>query len=127
MQRHPLKAGEAVAVVGSFYREKTAYLQSCGFNKEHIWLDPGIGFGKSDAANIQLLAHVHEKAAEYQLVVGISRKSFLGRILEIDDPVDRDAPSKMLELGLMIAGVRAIRTHDVRRLSQLRRLMKGEN
>ena len=64
-----------------------------------------------------------EKAKKLPLLVGISRKSFMGRLLNIDNPLDRDAPSKMLEISLMMSGVKIIRTHEVKSLSNMRDLI----
>jgi dihydropteroate synthase len=60
---------------------------------------------------------------DYEIVLGISRKSFIGRLLGITDPKERDDPSKMLELSFLLAGVRGVRTHDVARLKKLRDLV----
>lgn len=122
MQKSPLSSGSALIEVNNFYKNTQKKLTDIGFNKEKIWLDPGIGFGKSDAANIQLLADSIQKARNYNLVMGISRKSFMGRLLDIKDPTGRDAPTKMLELSFIFAGVKVIRTHDVSRLYRLREL-----
>ena len=127
MQQQPLTAAAAVTEVEAFYERTRNALLETGFRPENIWLDPGIGFGKSDAANIRLLDQATRLAGQYQLVIGISRKSFLGRALGIPQPVDRDPPSKTLEMALMFAGVRAIRTHDVAHLAGLRRLWLDES
>ena len=59
-----------------------------------MFLDPGIGFGKDDSANLSLISKSMEEANNLPLLVGISRKSFLGRLLGIDDPLDRDPPQR---------------------------------
>jgi dihydropteroate synthase len=123
MQRDPLDGNEAIDHVHKFFEKATDRLRSAGFTDEKIWLDPGIGFGKTDQGNIRLLKYTMLHAQNYQLVVGISRKSFIGRLLGVEDPVQRDQPSKMLELGLMLAGVKVIRTHNVKMLSQIRTLI----
>ncbi|MBF0440933.1 MAG: dihydropteroate synthase [Oligoflexales bacterium] len=122
MQVDPLNVPDAVGEVDLFYREKSVYLASCGFPEDRIWLDPGIGFGKTDAANLNLIKHAYDNSSNYNIVVGVSRKGFIGRILDINDPASRDGPSKALEAGLMFAGVRAVRTHDVRGLNRFREL-----
>ncbi len=124
MQITPLDGPEALRAVDAFYRQTHARLKSFGFCDERIWLDPGIGFGKTDRANLWLFKQALQLVPHYEIVLGISRKSFMGRILEIDDPRDRDPASKMLELSGLFAGVRAIRTHDVRRLKKLLNLLQ---
>lgn len=123
MQRDPLDAPLALESVAKFYEETQVVLQRAGFAKEQIWLDPGIGFGKTDRANLLLIKQSMEWATRLPLVLGVSRKSFIGRLLHIDEAKDRDAPSKMLELSLILAGVKAIRTHDVLHLKTLRDLV----
>jgi dihydropteroate synthase len=121
MHRDPLDAEEALRDVAAFYDKTQQNLIAAGFPKERIWLDPGVGFGKTDRANVQVIGQA--LAAPYEIVLGISRKSFIGRLLGITDPQERDAPSKMLELSFLLAGVRGVRTHDVARLKKLRDLL----
>lgn len=123
MQIEPLEADAALQAVHSFYERTTQKLQGLGFASERIWLDPGIGFGKTDQANLYLIRDSLEKAKSLSLVLGISRKSFLGRLLGIEKAADRDSASKMLELNFLFAGVHAIRTHEVKSLRQLRDLL----
>ena len=123
MQESPLDHEEALLAVADFYKSTMERLLGLGFAPSKVWLDPGIGFGKTDKANIKLLSQAVSLADTYSLVIGISRKSFIGRILKINDPVSRDKPSKMLELGLMMQGVKAIRTHHVESLYHLRELL----
>lgn len=120
MQNQPLEPREALAAVDNFFARADATLRIAGFASANIWLDPGIGFGKNDLANFHLLGQISKWTAQgYQIAVGISRKGFLGRALEIPQPSDRDAASKMLELGLAWQGAKLLRTHDVRRLKRV--------
>jgi dihydropteroate synthase len=80
---------------------------------DRVVLDPGIGFGKTVRHNFELLARLEElKSLGRPLLIGVSRKSFLGRTLDL--PVDR-----RLEGGLaagavaVFLGARIVRTHDV--------------
>jgi len=123
MQQLPLSGDEALKSVDCFFTQTEDRLLRAGFPKAAIWLDPGIGFGKTDSANLRLLKYCLSISGRYSLVLGISRKSFIGRLLGIESPIDRDGPSKMLELGLMLAGIRVIRTHDVKNLNNIRSLL----
>jgi dihydropteroate synthase len=123
MQQQALDGPTALSEISRFYRETRERLLRAGFKWENIWLDPGIGFGKSDQANLQLIRQAIGRAQDEPVVLGISRKSFLGRLLDLEIPETRDAPSKMLELAFLMAGVQAIRTHDVRRLKRIRDLL----
>jgi dihydropteroate synthase len=123
MHKDPLDAAEALRAVAVFYEEAQQELRNAGFTKDRIWLDPGVGFGKTDRANVQVIGQALAESVNYEIVLGVSRKSFIGRLLGITDPKERDAPSKMLELSFLLAGVRGIRTHDVARLRKLRDLV----
>ena len=123
MQEKPLSGHEAVEKVDKFFAETKAKLLDFGFSSQRVYLDPGVGFGKDDAANFLLLKRAREFAEDYQLLYGISRKSFIGRWLDIDDAKERDLPSKGLEAHLIMSGVHIIRTHDVKALVYLRKFL----
>lgn len=93
-------------------------LESRGLPAERIFLDPGIGFGKAHVHNLQLLKSLPQwVAGQYPVLLGVSRKSFLGRILSGTDqpaPVsEREEGTLALHAYARLVGVQAIRTHDV--------------
>ena len=126
MQDNPLSSTAALTSVLKFFDERMNVATAAGFSADRIWLDPGIGFGKTDAANLRLIAEIANWSKTRQIAVGISRKSFIGRTLNISSPRDRDPPSKMLELGLAMQGAKLIRTHDVKRLRAIADLLRGD-
>lgn len=72
---------DVVAEVHDWLRERAAAAVTAGIPLQQVWLDPGIGFGKDDAGNLALLAALPELAAAgHPVVVGPSRKSFIGRL-----------------------------------------------
>ncbi|NOZ79332.1 MAG: dihydropteroate synthase [Acidobacteria bacterium] len=72
---------DVVAEVHAFLRDRAQAAAAAGIDAAHIWLDPGIGFGKDDAGNLALLASLVDLGAiGYPVVVGPSRKSFIGRL-----------------------------------------------
>ena len=86
-----------------------------------VWIDPGIGFGKTREHNLALLAHLDQLVATgWPVVVGTSRKGFLGRLLAASDGVAEVPADDRLEGSLatatwaMAQGVRMVRAHDVR-------------
>ena len=123
MQNNPMTGSSAAEIVFEKLKNDHEKLLSLGFDADDVFLDPGIGFGKDDSANLSLISKSMEEANNLPLLVGISRKSFLGRLLGIDDPLDRDPPSKTLELSLLMSGVKIIRTHEVKRLANMRTLL----
>lgn len=123
MQTNPLKGAAAVEEVKKYFAKAEAELLASGFTKERIWFDPGIGFGKNDAANFALLRELRNFSQCYNVCIGISRKGFLGRLFEIEDPCGRDQVSKAMELGLWFAGASMIRTHVPFQIDRVRRLL----
>ena len=90
-----------------------------GIKREHLVLDPGFGFGKSFEGNYPLLKHFEEfHDLRYPLLVGVSRKSFVGRALAragTDAAVEeRGIGTVAMETALILKGAHIVRTHDVR-------------
>src|SRR5918998_6606332 len=80
MQQDP-RYDDVVSDVKAFLEERLAFAVGEGVPEEHVWLDPGIGFGKTVDHNLELLARLDELVAIGRpLVIGTSRKSFLGRL-----------------------------------------------
>jgi dihydropteroate synthase len=86
-----------------------------GIPCERIWIDPGIGFGKRLEHNLQLLRHLPElKSLGYPVLVGTSRKSFIGQLLGGLPPEER-LEGTLATLVLAIAwGADVVRVHDVK-------------
>ncbi len=105
---------DVVAEVKAFLEERLAFAVKEGIAEERVLLDPGIGFGKTLEHNLQLLRRLHELAALGRpLVVGTSRKSFLGRILAGAAPGER-LPGTIATCVLAYErGARVLRVHDV--------------
>ena len=114
MQVAPM-AGDVVAPVMNFLRERAAALTSAGVDAARIVLDPGIGFGKTVAQNFSLLARQDELLAlGLPLLAGWSRKSSLGAVSGRDHPADRVSASVAAALLAVERGARVVRVHDVR-------------
>lgn len=113
MQQLP-KYKDVVREVKEFLMERVAVCEDAGIARTQILLDPGFGFGKTDAHNLALLRSLDELSRDsgLPLLVGVSRKSMIGRLL--DRPVaDRLAGSLALALAAVAGGARLIRAHDV--------------
>jgi dihydropteroate synthase len=119
MQLTPLGPRSAKNRVSSYFENCLEELLKSGFRPEKIFLDPGIGFGKSDAANLTLLANTHHWAKTFNLAIGVSRKGFIGRLFGGESKKDRDALSKAIETSAVFSGAKMIRTHDVRGLAKI--------
>lgn len=113
MQLNP-RYGNVVNEVKDFLLERAAVVERGGVKKENIYLDPGFGFGKTLEHNLALLRHLDELvAAGYPVLVGMSRKSMVGALL--DTPVDdRVFGSVTLAAIAAMKGAAIIRVHDVK-------------
>lgn len=112
MQESPHYA-DVVRDVGDFFAERLVRLARHGVSPEQVALDVGIGFGKSLEHNLDLLAHVGSyRRFARPLLLGVSRKSFLGK-LSGAEVADRLPASLACAVYAVQAGVHVIRTHDV--------------
>lgn len=79
--QHDTRYADVVAEVAEFLAGRAARARAAGIPGERVWLDPGIGFGKDTDGNLRLLAHLPDLAAlGHPVVVGASRKSFIGSL-----------------------------------------------
>ena len=116
---HPVYE-DVVADVLAFFERQVAYAEEQGVRREQIWLDPGLGFGKTAAHNLELLRRLPElKALGLPLVVGASRKKFLGKILGTDDPDDRKEGTAATVALSIAYGAAMVRVHDVREMARV--------
>nr|MBF0220989.1 dihydropteroate synthase [Desulfobulbaceae bacterium] len=99
----------------SFFKERIDWLENQGISKDRIVIDPGIGFGKTLAHNLLILNRVNDYSIfGCPVLIGHSRKSFIGKILE-DDSADRDSPTAILSGILAAKHVSILRVHDVKK------------
>jgi dihydropteroate synthase len=109
--------------IKQFLRERVEFAVSAGIAVERIIVDPGIGFGKRTEDNLAILRGV---AAFTELgrpvLIGASRKRFLGELLGLNDPEARDAASIACALIAALQGAAIVRVHDVRGTCEALRL-----
>jgi dihydropteroate synthase len=112
MQERP-HYDDVVAEVSSWLRERVDVAVAAGVDRERICVDPGIGFGKTLEHNLALLVNLPalEAATGAPVLVGVSRKSFLGRILG-DAGRDRTAATLAADLDAAARGAWMLRVHD---------------
>ncbi|MBK9138120.1 MAG: dihydropteroate synthase [Verrucomicrobia bacterium] len=112
MQREP-RYGDVVAEVRAFFRDRLDRLAAAGVRPEQVVLDPGIGFGKTLEHNLELLANLASfKNLMRPMLLGASRKSFLGALLGVE--IEARLPGSLACAAWAAqAGVELIRTHDV--------------
>lgn len=119
MQDEP-RYDDVVAEVEAFLLARAAAAMAAGVAREKIWLDPGIGFGKTLAHNLTLLAALPRFVAlGYPILLGASRKRFIAGVdPSADQATDRLGGSLAAHLAGAAAGVAAVRVHDARETVQ---------
>ena len=121
MQQAP-RYGDVVAEVRDFLVARAEQARAAGV--EEVWIDPGIGFGKSAAHNLTLLRCISELVATgLPVLVGTSRKGFLGSLAGGAAVDDRLEPSLATAVWAMAEGVAGVRVHDVRPTVQAVRIV----
>ncbi len=104
---------EVITEVRDFLVERAGACERRGISRSQIYIDPGFGFGKTLEHNLELLANLGALAAtNYAVMVGLSRKSMIGALLD-RSVEDRVHGSVALALMAYLNGARLIRTHDV--------------
>jgi len=117
MQDHPAY-GDVVAEVKAFLVERLELATAAGIAEQRVWLDPGIGFGKTAEHNLELLRRLGElRELGRPLVIGTSRKSFLGRV--DGSPAGERLGGTIASTVLAAAeGADVLRVHDVAEVGQ---------
>ncbi len=118
MQKNPTYQ-DVVVEVRDFLLERAAYANSEGIDSNNIWIDPGFGFGKTVEHNLELLRNLEAFVETgYKVLIGVSRKSFLGRLANPNgDPLpieERLEATLVAHVIAQKAGVACIRAHDVK-------------
>jgi dihydropteroate synthase len=106
--------GNVVEDVRSFLLERAASCQAAGVQPERIALDPGIGFGKSVQQELELIAGTSRFGdTGHPVLIGCSRKSFIGKLTGIEKAADRDPASAWLAAEAVRRGADIVRVHNV--------------
>jgi len=114
MQKAP-RYDDVVREVAEFFRQQYARALQCRLEPMAIAFDPGIGFGKTLEHNLELLRNLPQlRIADRPLVVGVSRKSFLGKMIASPEMSHRTAPTVAFTALLRERGANVLRVHDVK-------------
>lgn len=123
MQKAPVYA-DVVGEVEAFLLERSMALQAAGVPAERIIWDTGIGFGKTLEHNLKLIAaHPRFRTHGYRVLAGVSRKSFIGKILGLERPEDRLAGTLAVQAYLTLRGCDILRVHDVKEMTQVLKIL----
>ncbi|MEA3297143.1 MAG: dihydropteroate synthase, partial [candidate division Zixibacteria bacterium] len=114
MQENP-HYRDCVGEIVEFFRERIDYCVENGIDKSRIILDPGIGFGKRLSDNLEILAGFREFTQfSLPVLVGVSRKSFIGMLHDSKQPPDSRLGGSLAAVVIAVSGGASIvRAHDV--------------
>ncbi|HSV74501.1 MAG TPA: dihydropteroate synthase [Chthonomonadales bacterium] len=122
MQRNPTY-GDVVADVCAYLAQRARAAEDAGVGRERIVLDPGFGFGKRAAHNLEIVRRLREVAdLGYPVLLGPSRKSTIGEVLGGLPPEERLEGSAALVALAVAHGVAIVRVHDVRAMVRVARV-----
>lgn len=117
---------DVVGEVRTYFETRLRNLEQAGISSERIVLDPGFGFGKTLEHNLSLMRSLPDLAAcNRPIMVGVSRKSMIARLLESDEIEDRDWPTVALTAHARQLGARLVRVHDVKPNVQAMRMTEA--
>ena len=123
MQAAPQYA-DVVGEVESYLITKSSQLVAAGVKAERIIWDTGIGFGKTVEHNLRLIAaHRRLQGHGYRVLAGVSRKSFIGKILAQNDPADRLMGTLAAQSYLTLRGCDILRVHDVKEMADCLKIL----
>ncbi|EFR40634.1 dihydropteroate synthase [Selenomonas sp. oral taxon 137 str. F0430] len=118
-------AGDTIASMREFFSVSMEIADVAGLSRENIILDPGIGFGKTPAANMHVMRRMDElisyDGAHYPLLLGASRKSFIGAALDLPVEERMEATGAACVLGIL-RGASIVRVHDVKPIVRMCRM-----
>jgi dihydropteroate synthase len=127
MQVEP-KYDDVVGEVLEFLLSRAKRAQQLGIPKEKIFIDPGIGFGKTVQHNLSLLKNIDKFIATgYRVLVGPSRKSFIGKITGKENPAGRIFGTAAAVALCVSAGVSVVRVHDVAEMLDVIKVVQALN
>lgn len=122
MQDNPTYT-DVIQEIKQFLAERIEFALAAGIDRSKIIIDPGIGFGKTVEHNLLLLKKLCDLCAlDVPILIGPSRKSFIGKVLGIEKPADRLFGTAAAVVACVHAGAQIIRVHDVKEMSQVVRL-----
>lgn len=121
MQQGEITYTDVIGEIKAFFANQLVFAEAVGIPKQDVWLDPGIGFGKTVPQNLEIIARLSEfKMFDVPIAIGVSRKSHLGMVLkeqlllkELPLPTDR-LEAALAETSIAVfKGATIVRTHDV--------------
>lgn len=123
MQKNPQYI-DVVCDISAYFQERLALAERAGIPSQNIWLDPGIGFGKTVEHNLRILRRLREFTAfGLPILIGTSRKSFIGKVLGDLPPEERLEGTAATVAVAIMNGANAVRVHDVQAMVRVARMV----
>ena len=117
------KYDDVVGEILAYFEMQIDRAIECGIDRSQIIIDPGIGFAKTYQQSIELIRHLDRfQRLDLPLLVGVSRKSFIGKILDRSDPTQRLWGTSAACCAAIARGVDILRVHDVAEMSDVCRV-----
>lgn len=117
---------DVVREVAAYLKERVGKLLECGVLEKHIIVDGGICFGKTVEHNLKLIAQYDKlRVGSCRLLAGVSRKSFIGKILHKEFPEDRLWGTLAIQTYLSLRGLDILRAHDVKEMAEGLKLLEA--
>lgn len=121
MQHEP-KYNDVVDDICAFFEERLEAAAAAGIREERIWLDPGFGFGKTVAHNLELLRRLREfERFGRPVLIGVSNKSTIGKVLDVPANDRLEGTAAAVAVAIM-NGADGVRVHDVRAMARVARM-----
>jgi dihydropteroate synthase len=121
MQSNP-HYDDVIKDIYQYLEERIAFAESRGVDRSNILVDPGIGFGKTWQHNLLILKHLHVfKKLEKPILIGTSRKSFIGKVLGADVGDRKDGTAATTTVSIM-NGADIVRVHNVKQMARVVRM-----
>ncbi|HOP32465.1 MAG TPA: dihydropteroate synthase [Candidatus Hydrothermia bacterium] len=125
MQKNP-QYGNVISEIISFLRKQSTFTRGAGVSESRIIVDPGIGFGKTLEHNILILKEIEKfKEIGFPILVGHSRKSMIGALLNHQPPDDRLYGTMAISAYLLLKRIEVLRVHDVRPHFEMREVIEA--
>jgi len=122
MQENP-KYENLLEDIKSYLNQSVSIAEEAGIGEDKIIIDPGIGFGKTLDDNLKILKNLREfKSLEKPVMIGVSRKSFIGKILDL--PTDERLEGSLVSMAVAIMnGANILRVHDIKESKRVAKLV----
>jgi len=127
MQKDPFYH-DVISELTDYFNERIRFAVSKGIKREKIIIDPGIGFGKRFKDNIEIIRNIDKlKSLNLPILIGLSKKSFLGTISGIQDPYEREIETVTANIISANNGASILRVHNVENCARSLKVLKELN